>query len=184
MTKTYTALTANAGACLLTAYLLACANIAAAQPQMRRLRGWGSVWGGVSFFHISLKNARQQKQPFDTNYVSGDTGYNMHPCKSMNKNQLLWYQLLNKALELMPVIWGVLESDKHLLPAASSSVSWWHIQSFSCHSALADVRRGILYRWSFRSPLGLTRAEHPSSDREGSFLPRPWLPWLQRESSH
>lgn len=32
----------------------------------------------------------------------------------MNKNHLLWHQLLNKALELMPVIRSIQESDKNL----------------------------------------------------------------------
>lgn len=32
----------------------------------------------------------------------------------MNKNHLLWHQLLNKALKLMPVIRSIQESDKNL----------------------------------------------------------------------
>lgn len=43
MTKTYTALTANTGTWLLPACLLTCEDVAAAQPQMIRLRGWGSL---------------------------------------------------------------------------------------------------------------------------------------------
>ena len=47
----------------------------------------------------------------------------MHSCKSMNKNQLLWHQLLNKASELMSVIGSIQEGDKNLSIAPSPPLS-------------------------------------------------------------
>ena len=72
----------------------------------------------------------------------------------MNKNQLLWHQVLNKALELMPVIGSIQEGDKNLSIALSPPLSPRDTRSLSAATRPSGSGTGASERpWSPGSPL-------------------------------
>lgn len=86
----------------------------------------------------------------------------------MNKNQLLWHQLLNKALELMPVIGSIQEGDKNLSVALSPPLS-----PRDTHSLSAVTRPQRLRDRSLRASL-VTRVPSELNPR--------WAPILSLET--
>lgn len=87
----------------------------------------------------------------------------------MNKNQLLWHQLLNKALELMPVIGSIQECDKNLSIAPSPPLSPRDTRSLSAVTRPQRLREG-----SLRASL-LTRVPSELNPR--------WAPILSLETA-